>query len=218
MTQKLPEPKAVIDKYLVDREKIKAIKRQAKEAVEEIERFQRNREDYLLKTDDIAVFEFFTDLYVHGRDGKAEKEKEKQDIGLRQDAIEKWLLKMLSKVGEGIRTSAGTVFKTTRESVTVESWDAFMEAEILRPAVEGFIETFAGDLFDKGYTEQKIEDLVFNILRTSAHFELLNKAVNKTAALEIMGDKDEKSGSRPNPPPAGIKYVALATVGVRKGK
>lgn len=208
MTQKIPTPAQVIETYLKDREKIKALKRQAREEVEKIEAFQRKREDFLLAREDMEVFEFMTDLFVNGRDGKAEKEKEKQDIGLRQEAIEKWLLKMLSKVGEGIRTSAGTVFKTTRESVTVEAWDSFLEAEILRPAAEALAGLLAGAPIDQ------IEE----ILRTSAHFEFLNKAVNKTACLEQMGEKDEKTGSRPNPPPAGIKYCAISTVGVRKGK
>jgi len=219
MTQQLlPTAESVIEKYLEDREKIKELKIKAKLEVEKIEAFQRKREDFLLKMDDISIFEFMTDLFVNGRDGKAAKEKEKQDIGLRQDLIESWLLKMLKKVGKGIRTDAGTVYTTVKESVSVESWDAFLDAEILAPLAKAVFNYFSEETNFAAKDVDLFVPEIERIVRESAHFEYLNHAVNKTAVLECLGEKDEKTGARPNPPPAGVKYTAIAAVGVRKGK
>jgi len=210
-----PTNQQIIDQYLLDREKIKRIKAKAAEAIASLEAFQSNREAYLLKQEDPTLVEFLTDLYINGRDGKAAAEAKKKDIGLKQNEIEAWLLKMLDKLkSKGIKTEFGTVYPTRKEGVSVEDWDAFLEAEILRPAAEEIIEAI-GKLNHPGEDIFDVEDVVA-ILRSAAHLEFINKGVNKTAVLERMGEKDEKNDSRPKPPPAGVKYSAIRTVGVRK--
>lgn len=210
-----PTPTAVITKYMEDRERINAIKRKAKEDVETIEAFQRKREDFLLGQDanNMDIFSFLVDLFINGRDGKAAKEQEKKDINLRQDAIEKWLLNMLGKHAKGIMTEHGTVYKTRKEGISVEDWGAFLNSEILRPAAEGVVGYIESEI---GVCDAGVVSAIERILSESGHFEYLNHAVNKTACLEVMGEKDEKTEARPNPPPAGVKYTAFTTVGVRK--
>jgi len=198
-------------KYHEDREKIKAIRREAEERVAVIEEFQKKREEYLLGTDLFEAFGFFTDLYINGRDGKAEAKKKAENIGLDQVKIEKWLLKMLDKIGKGVKTDFGTVYKTRKESVSVGEWDTFVEENLLKPAAQ-LIASHLNDA-DGSLFAEILEDL-----RTSLQLNLVNKAVNKTAVLEIMGELVEEEGkeSRPNPPPLGVNYTAIATVGVRK--
>lgn len=53
-------------------------------------------------------------------------------------------------------------------------------------------------------------DTFLGYVQSSGQWNLLNHAVNKTAALEIMGEKRE------NPPPAGVNYVAIKEVRIRK--
>jgi len=53
-------------------------------------------------------------------------------------------------------------------------------------------------------------DALLEYIRTTEEYELLNKAVNKTAALEMMGEK------RQNQPPPGVKYTAIREVRVRR--
>lgn len=197
----------IIEKHKEDREVIKALKAKHAEELRVLEEFQSKRETALLETAGIEAFEYLTDLYVNGRDGKAATEKAKENIALNQAKIEAWLLKMLNTVGEGVRTSSGTVYKTRKESVSVSDFEMFVKCQML-PDVGQALEA------EYGITDTRILDIIYNAL----HIELLNKAVNKTAILELMGDADKKDGSRPNSPPAGINYVAMATVGVRKGK
>lgn len=53
------------------------------------------------------------------------------------------------------------------------------------------------------------DDLLEHVLNTQS-FELFNKAVNKTAVLELMGD------NRENSPPPGVKYTSIREVRVRR--
>jgi len=132
-----PTNQEIIDQYLLDHEKIKRIKKAASDALAQVEQFQANREAYLLKTEDPAIIDFLTDLYINGRDGKAAAEAKKKDIGLKQSEIESWLLKMLDKLkSKGFKTEFGTVYPTLKEAVSVGDWDAFLDAEVLRPAAE----------------------------------------------------------------------------------
>lgn len=205
----------IIEKYLADREDIKALKAKHAEELRVLEEFQSKREQALLDIGDMTCFAFFTDLFINGRDGKAEKEKEKVDIGLQQAKIEQWLLKMLSQVGEGIRTEFGTVFKTRKESVSVADFDMFVEENMLKDAAVKIVD----ELFEDNMTPEKtaaLEVTILKLIKSHMHLELLNKAVNKTAILELMGDQNPKDHSRPNPPPAGVNYVAIQSVGVRK--
>ena len=205
-----PTNQKIIDQYLLDREKIKRIKAKAAEAIAPLEAFQSNREAYLLKQEDPTLVEFLTDLYINGRDGKAAAEAKKKDIGLKQSEIEAWLLKMLDKLkSKGIKTEFGTVYPTRKEGVSVEDWDAFLESEILTPQASAVFDALNND--ELPVTMDAMKELL-----RAAHLEFINKGVNKTAVLERMGEKDEKDDSRPNPPPAGVKYSAIRTVGVRK--
>lgn len=53
-------------------------------------------------------------------------------------------------------------------------------------------------------------DQFFDYVLETGQYNLLTHAVNKTAALEIMGEE------RANPLPPGVSYTALRTVNVRK--
>lgn len=198
----------IIAKHQEDREVIKAMRARHAEELRTIEEFQAKREAALLEHGDMTAFAYVTDLYINGRDGKAATEKAKENIALNQTKIEAWLLKMLNQVGEGIRTSFGTVYRTRRESISVSDFDAFTQNVMLQDAAKAINDhiTVKGQL-----TEEELVQLIHD----NMHLELLNKAVNKTAILELMGDS-AKDGSRPNAPPIGINYTSIATVGVRK--
>lgn len=53
-------------------------------------------------------------------------------------------------------------------------------------------------------------DVFFGFVKENEAWELLNHAVNKTAALEVMGSQ------RQLPPPPGVNYVAVREVHVRR--
>lgn len=198
----------IIQKHQEDQEKIKALKAKHESELNELLAFQAKREQALLDDADMTAFSFLTDLFIQNRDAKSQKEKEKEEIGIKQGAIEQWLLKMLMTVGDGIKTPLGTVYKTRKESVTVADFDTFMNVNLLTPVAKTIIETFEQEAV---YT---VDDLI-RIIRQTMPIELLTKGVNKTACLERMGEQ-EKDGSRKNPPPAGTNYSAILTVGVRK--
>lgn len=209
----------IIAKYLEDREVIKNLKKRHAEELRTLEEFQSKREAALMERGDISCFSFFTDLYINGRDGKAEKEKEKESIALNQSKIESWLLKMLSSVGEGIKTEFGTVFKTRKESVTCGDFELFVNSSMLKPAAYALTDAIQKAFYGDGtqvrecpLSVEQIREVMFENL----HLEFLNKAIAKAPVLELMGEQDPKDHSRPNPPPAGVNYVAIQTVGVRK--
>lgn len=206
-----PTNQQIIDQYLIDREKIKRIKAKAAEAIASLEAFQSNREAYLLKQEDPTLVEFLTDLYINGRDGKAAAEAKKKDIGLKQSEIEAWLLKMLDKLkSKGIKTEFGTVYPTRKEGVSVADWDAVLDFAIVKPTAVAL-----AALVNKA-DDNILLDEIAQVIHTSAHFEYINKGVNKTAVLEYLGEQDPKDHSRPNPAPPGVNYTAIRTVGVRK--
>ena len=198
----------IIQKHHEDQEKIKALKAKHEAELSELLAFQEKREQALIEGADMTAFSFLTDLFIQNRDAKSQKEKEKEAIGAKQGELEKWLLKMLMTVGDGIKTEFGTVYKTRKESVTVADFDTFMNVNLLTPVAKTIIETFEQEAV------YSIDDLV-QLIRKAMPVELLTKGVNKTAALELMGDQ-AKDGSRPHSPPAGTNYVAIQTVGVRK--
>ena len=200
----------VIQKYHEDQEKIKEVRARHEAELSELLAFQEKREQALLEGADMTAFSFLTDLFIQNRDAKAQKEKDKEAIGAKQGAIEQWLLKMLLTVGDGIRTEFGTVFKSRKESITVADFDTFMNVNILTPIAKTVIETFEQEAV---YT---VDDLI-QIIRQTMPLELLTKGANKTACLELMGERNGQ-GARPSPPPAGTNYSAILTVGVRKPK
>ena len=119
--------------------------------------------------------------------------------------------------GQNIKTAAGTAFFKKQEFVNVADWDAFVEKELIEPMVKAIMDIDDKDvrLTAKGF---------LSVLKDSFPYELLNKAVNKTAVLEIMGEevqlKDEAGAvigkGRPNVPPAGINYVSKQVVQIHR--
>lgn len=204
----------VIAKYLEDRERIKEIRKRHAEELAEIEKFQKLREDWVMAQDDIEAFGFLTDIYLNGRDGKAAAEKAKTNFSVDMANVEKWLLKMLSKVGSGIKTDFGTVFKTRKESVSVADFGAYTRVEIFRPAAERIISALTNE-GGEVYCNYTVEEIM-NFMESSAHLDALTKAANKTYVLDQMGEADKKTGARPNAVPAGIDYKTFSAVGVRK--
>ena len=202
----------IISKYLEDREKIKAIKAKHAEELRVLEEFQSKREAALLDLAGIESFGFMTDLYINGRDGKASKEKEKEDISLNQSKLEAWLIKHLNQVGDGIKTEFGTVYKMRKESVSCADFEMFVSANMLSDAAKAVVDKFEAETGE--ICPVAAQDLV-DVIMKNMHLEMLTKSVRKETCLEVMGEI-QKDGSRPNPPPAGVNYVAVQTVGVRK--
>ena len=203
----------VVDKHKSDRETIRALKAKHAEELRVIEELQKKREDYLLGNGDMTCFGYVTDLFVNGRDGKAAAKKTEESIAMDQTKLEAWLLKMLSGVGEGIKTEFGTVFKTRKESVTCADFEMFIDQNMLKPAAEKVAELFS----DLGIADPEKTEQILRTIHDNMHLELLTKAVRKESVLELMGEP-AKDGSRPNSPPAGANYVSIVSVGVRKAK
>ena len=105
--------------------------------------------------------------------------------------------------GQNIKTAAGTAFFKKQEFVNVADWSTFVEKELLTPIVKAVADIEARDI---RLTSQGL----LTVLMSSFPYELLNKAVNKTAVLEIMGEKRE------NVPPAGINYVSKQIVQIHR--
>lgn len=105
--------------------------------------------------------------------------------------------------GQNIKTAAGTAFFKKQEFVNVADWSTFVEKELIAPMVKAVADIEAREI---GLTSKGL----FTVLKDSFPYELLNKAVNKTAVLEIMGDKRE------NVPPAGINYVSKQIVQIHR--
>lgn len=204
----------IIAKHKEDRIRIKEMKARHAEELRVIEEFQSKREAALLERGDMTCFGYLTDLYVNGRDGKAEAKKTEANISLDQAKIEHWLLKMLNQVGEGIKTEFGTVYKTRKESVTCADFDLFVDSVMLKDAAQAVVTAIEEVTGNMGLVTEKI---VMDIIHNNMHLEFLTKAVRKEAVLEMMGEPN-KDGSRPNTPPAGVNYVAIQSVGVRKAK
>ena len=203
----------IIAKYESDREVIREMRKRHAEELRTIEEYQSKREAALLAKAGIEAFNFMTDLYVNGRDGKAEAKKQEANIAMDQSRIEAWLLKMLSTVGESIKTTAGTVYKTRKESVTCADFEMFIDQNMLKPAAEKVAELFS----DLGIADPEKTEQILRTIHDNMHLELLTKAVRKESVLELMGEP-AKDGSRPNSPPAGANYVSIVSVGVRKAK
>jgi hypothetical protein len=169
-------------------------------------------EKYMLSAnpgiDDIAA------IYVARRAEAAELEKRQKEIKVRQEAFENWFGLRLAEIGaESTKTLAGTIYKYRAESVTVAEWDTFVEQNLLAPAALAIASAVAGQNDDLAGLATR----VLAVLHDSMNLSLLNHVVNKTEVLSTcMGDFNDKTKSRPNPPPAGVNYTAVMKVGVRK--
>lgn len=197
----------IIQKYREDAQRLEDLQEVFRQEAAKIYEFQTKRLNFLLEHPDPAATTFMVEEFISLREAKAKKEREKEEFGAAQAKLETWLLGMLDKIGgEGIRTSFGTVYRTRKEGITVEDFEAYVEAEILTPMALALSE-----LWDYAVDPATI----LPALKNNAHLEALTKGANKTYVLEKMGEAG-KDGGRPNPPPNGVKYVAVATVGVRK--
>lgn len=203
----------IVAKHKEDRVRIKEMKAKHAEELRVIEEFQSKREAALFERGDMTVFGYLTDLYVNGRDGKAEAKKTEANISIDQTKIEHWLLKMLNQIGEGVKTEFGTVYKTRKESVTCADFDMFVDSVMLKDAAKAVAEEFN----EIHVADPTLVDRIKIIIHNNMHLEYLTKAVRKESILELMGEP-QKDGSRPNTPPAGVNYVSFATIGVRKAK
>lgn len=208
----------ILTKYREDCARIRTLREQAEEAaapflekIIKLEEFQQAREAYIMDKCDVEAFGFITELYLNGRDDKATAKKKAESVGVDMKKLEAWLLSKLRKAGKSLATEFGTVYLTRKESVGVTDFEAYCEAEIFRPMAEQI-----DQWVQNGNDEYNGVEEIISVLKSSAHLEALTKAANKTFVLEAMGDADEKTGARPNPPPPGVDYKAFATVGVRK--
>lgn len=173
-----------------------------REEIAALEARQVAAEQFMLQHD--PKIDLVASIYVARRSEISGLEKAQKEIKARQEDFESWFAKRLKDVGtEAFRTESGTVYTYRGESVTVGEWDTFVEQTLLLPAAE----KLAPLLPDCD---------VVALLREAIPFYFLNKAVSKTVCLEQMGEYDEKSKSRPNPPPMGVNYVSTVKVGVRK--
>jgi hypothetical protein len=111
---------------------------------------------------------------------------------------------LTEQAGQNIKTEAGTAFFKKQEFVNVADWDAFVVNELLGPLAKAL--TAHPGVGENGLIELEL----LTTLKNSFPYELLNKAVNKTAVLEIMGEKRE------NVPPAGINYVSKQVVQIHR--
>jgi hypothetical protein len=119
-----------------------------------------------------------------------------------QDNRSNWLLKHLNdNESNSVPTDYGTAFKKKSEYISCENFEEMMEEYIFKPVAEYLKEYFS--VLD-GNDIPDIEEGVRKAF-THARFDLFTKAVSKDTVLSMMGKADNK-GSRPNPPPKGIKY------------
>jgi hypothetical protein len=110
-----------------------------------------------------------------------------------QDNRSNWLLKHLNdNESNSVPTDYGTAFKKKSEYISCENFEAMMEEYIFKPIIEHC-------------ASMKGEEALLREAFTHARFDLFTKAVSKDTVLSMMGKADNK-GSRPNPPPKGIKY------------
>lgn len=119
------------------------------------------------------------------------------------ERIEAWLLNHLNESkAESIRTGAGTAFKSTTLSATVEpdgGWDSFLSWVIRHPLERALAAIEGGH----GEHEAAIAFL------SSPQFGFLLRGVNKTAVKEMM----EADGGRT---PPGIKTALVTKVNIRR--
>ena len=54
----------------------------------------------------------------------------------------------------------------------------------------------------------------FTWVKENDRFDCLERRAAKTAVLEIMGEREDSG--RPNPPPPGLSFTAIKSVGIRK--
>ena len=124
-----------------------------------------------------------------------------------QNKRETYLLGQLQKLNLlNTKTEHGTVYQTVKESVTVADWDAVTDF-VTAPAADAVISVVYGA---EAIVADSLVDSIKSAIKSAMRLEFLNKAVNKTACLEQMGEK------RDQPTLPGVNYSAIRTVGIRR--
>jgi len=137
---------------------------------------------------------------------KAELEKlaerhaeERKPLEERMKTIDAWLLRYLETNNlENAKTEHGMSYKTTVRSVTVQDWGALIDW-ILLPTIERF-----ADAMENGATPEQAKEAA----KAGPELGFLNHAVNKTAVLEMLEQKQEL--------PPGVGLTSLIQVNTRK--
>ena len=115
-----------------------------------------------------------------------------------QEKRASYLLGQLQKDNlQNVKTNHGTVYTALKESVTVADWDAVVDY-VIAPLKE-MLECSLG-----------VGGVDMRIIKNQLRLEVLNKAVNKTACLEQMGD------DRSQAPLPGVNYSAVRVAQIRK--
>ena len=109
---------------------------------------------------------------------------------------------MLTAGTQQTKTAAGhQCFFSTKDSVTVEDWDAVLhEIIVASPPMER----------DGKTVPEEQWAAVLNHILATANWGLLNRAVNKTVVKEIIEEKKA--------PPPGVKYTSFKDLSWRRGK
>lgn len=89
--------------------------------------------------------------------------------------------------------------------------EEFLRNKLAEVGADSF-KTSAGTCFTSRKESVKVDDwdTFLAFVASEQRFEFLNKGVNKTAALEMMGDK------RDQPLPPGVGYTAIASINIRR--
>jgi hypothetical protein len=141
---------------------------------------------------------------------KKEMEAKITEIEKFQTKREEWLQNYLDKNHlKNVATTFGTAYPALKESVTVADWDRVVEEVIVEPVYEAFRTLKEGPA-----TNEQVKELI----RSALKMNFLNRAVNKTAVLEEMGDLEdtEEGKRRKEAPMAGVSYSAQRCVQIRK--
>ena len=154
-----------------------------------------------------------TAKYIETRDEISKLNKQIDELKALQGKREEWMLGELNKLQlQNVKTPHGvTVYQTLKESVSVADWDSVLNHVLWEGIRKAMIHS--GIWYDDETPDEDrhaINDII-NEAKRFCKTEYLTKGVNKTAVLECMGDKRE------NTAPPGVNYVAVRTVGIRKG-
>lgn len=125
--------------------------------------------------------------------------EERKPLDERMKTIDAWLFRYLEVNGlENAKTEHAMTYKTVVRSVTVKDWDALLDW-ILLPSIERFAEAM-----ENGGTVEQAKEAA----KAGPELGFLNHAVNKTAVLEMLEQKEHI--------PPGVGLTSLVQVNTRK--
>lgn len=149
-----------------------------------------------------------TAAYIVTRDEIRELKKQIEQKEELQEKRANYLLGQLQKDNlQNAKTQHGTVYIALKESVTVGDADAFFDSVLVTPVTDAAVEYLYGK--DATVSIQMVKGLQ-QVVREAMQLQFLNKAANKTAVLEAMGD------NRSEVPPPGVNYSAVRVAQIRK--